>query len=433
MTIALPRPVQARLADRRTRFVAIFIAAWLVMSIVRVISDARNITGSVAINASITTAMPVLLAGLAGLFAERVGVVNIGLEGMMTLGAWFSGWAGWQFGNAWIGLLFGIIGGMLGGLLHALSTVTFGIDHIVSGVAINILAPGITRFLAQQIFTGKEGGSVSQGPSIKGDLGDFSLPFVSGGSLFGWTTPDPLRWLEDKRWFVISDFAGLLNGLTSNFDWLTIIVFILVPGSVYVLWRTPFGLRLRACGEKPSAADSLGIDVYRMRYVALAISGGFAGLGGSYLAINGAGRYSEGQISGRGFIGLAMLIFGNWRPAGVAVGSLLYGYIEGVRLCCGKADLRAIVLVVGVALLFTAAYALYKKRRALLVSTAVLAVVTVVYYFFLNSKNAEGEKRAVPDEFAYMSPYILTLLVLIFASQRLRPPKAAGQRWRKGD
>ncbi len=130
-----------------------------------------------------------------------------------------------------------------------------------------------------------------------------------------------------------------------------------MPGSAYVLWRTPFGLRLRACGEKPSAADSLGIDVYRMRYLALAISGGFAGLGGSYLSINGAGRFSEGQVSGRGFIGLAMLIFGNWRPAGVAVGSLLYGYIEGVRLCCGKADLRASVLMVGVALLFTAAYA----------------------------------------------------------------------------
>lgn len=432
-TVSLPRPLAKRLGNRRSRVVALALGVWLVMSLVRVLADANNITGSLAVGAALRTAMPVFLAGLGGLFAERCGVVNIGLEGMMTLGAFFAGWAGWQFGNPWIGILFGVVGGVLGGLLHALSTVTFGIDHIVSGVAINILAPGITRFLAQQAFTGEEGASVSLGPSVDGNLGNFSVPLLSGGEVFGWASPDPLRWIENKDWFFVSDLAGLLNGLTSQLDWLTILVLTFIPLATYILWRTPFGLRLRSVGEKPSAADSLGIDVYRIRYLGLAISGGLAGLGGAYLAINGAGRYSEGQVAGRGFIGLAMLIFGNWRPAGVAIGSALYGFIEGLRLCCGDSDLRALVLLVGVILAAAALYAALRRRRGLLVSTGVLAIGFVVYFVYLNSADGDGQKRAVPGQFPYMSPYILTLLVLVFASQRLRPPKAAGQRWRKGD
>jgi simple sugar transport system permease protein len=417
---------------RRNRLVALAVASWVTVSLVRVLLDADDLTSSTAVRAAIRTGIPVFLAGMGGLFAERVGIVNIGLEGMMTLGTWFAGWAGWHWGP-WVGLLFGIFGGMLGGLLHALATVTFGIDHIVSGVAINIIAAGTVRFLADQFFTGQPGGSILQSPSVKGSLSEQSLPFLSGGDLFGWRSPNPLQWIEFKHWFLISDAAGVLNGVTSRHNWLTILVILTIPAATYVLWRTPFGLRLRSSGEKPSAADSLGVDVYRMRYIALAISGGMAGLGGSYLAINGAGRYSEGQVSGRGFIGLAMLIFGNWRPVGIAVGSSLYGFVEGVRLCCSSNTIIALVVIVSIALLALAVYLLTRRNIRGFIGAAIIGVLLLVYIIQGKATETAGKDFEVPRDFTFMSPYILTLLVLAFASQRLRPPASAGKRWRKGD
>ena len=423
-----PRPWYA---TRRNRLIAIAIASWIGVSLVRDLMDANDLTSSTAIRAAIRTGIPVFLAGMGGLFAERVGVVNIGLEGMMTLGTWFAGWGGWHWGP-WIGILLGIFGGMLGGLLHALATVTFGIDHIVSGVAINIIAAGTVRFLADQFFTGQPGGSISQGPPVKGSLHEQSLPFLSGGDLFGWRSPNPLQWIERKEWFAISDVAGVLNGLTSRHNWLTILVILIIPAAWYLLWRTPFGLRLRSVGEKPSAADSLGVDVYRMRYISLAISGGMAGLGGSYLAINGAGRYSEGQVSGRGFIGLAMLIFGNWRPVGVAAGSTLYGYVEGVRLCCSGNTIIAVVVVAAIILLAFGGYQLARGNVWGCVGAALVGGVLLAYIIQGKATVAAGKDFEVPRDFTYMSPYILTLIVLAFASTRLRPPAWAGKPWRKG-
>jgi simple sugar transport system permease protein len=419
-------------ASRRNRLIVIAVASWLGVCLVRVLLDANDLTSSTALRAAIRTGVPVFLAGMGGLFAERCGVVNIGLEGMMILGTWFAGYAGWHWGP-WAGVLFGIIGGVLGGLLHALATVTFGIDHIVSGVAINIIAAGVTRFLADQFFTGQPGGSISQSPSVKGSINDQSLPFLSGGELFGWRSPNPLQWLEFKHWFLISDTAGFLHGLTSRHNWLTILSVLIIPVATYVLWRTPFGLRLRSVGERPSAADSLGVDVYRMRYAALAISGGLAGLGGSYLAINGAGRYSEGQVSGRGFIGLAMVIFGNWRPVGIAIGSSLYGFVEGVRLCCSGETIVAMVLLVSLALAAMAIYQLVRRNWRSFVGTIIVAGLFAIYYIVGKASASADDEFVVPREFTYMAPYVLTLLFLAFASQRLRPPAAAGKLWRKGD
>jgi general nucleoside transport system permease protein len=421
------------LSVRRNRLAVIAVATWVTVSFVRVILDADDLTSSTAFRAAIRTGIPVFLAGMGGLFAERCGVVNIGLEGMMVLGTWFAGWGGWHWGP-WVGILLGIVGGVLGGLLHALATVTFGIDHIVSGVALNIIAAGVTRFLADQFFTGQPGGSVSQSPGVKGSLKEQSLPFISGGDLFGWRTPNPLQWLEFKHWFLISDTAGLLHGLTSRHNWLTILTILIIPIATYVLWRTPFGLRLRSVGEKPSAADSLGVDVYRMRYYGLAISGGFAGLGGSYLAINGAGRYSEGQVSGRGFIGLAMVIFGNWRPVGIAIGSSLYGFVEGVRLCCSGETIVALVLLVSLALAALAFTQLVVRRNVrAFVGTIVVSGLFAAYFIQGKLNDTADKQFEVPREFTYMAPYVLTLLFLAFASQRLRPPAAAGKPWHKGD
>jgi ABC-type uncharacterized transport system permease subunit len=417
--------------SRRRRLVVIALVSWVVVSLVRVLLEADDLTSSTAVRAAIRTGIPVFLAAMGGLFAERAGVVNIGLEGMMTLGTWFAGFAGWHWGP-WAGVLFGIVGGMLGGLLHGLATVTFGIDHIVSGVAINIIAAGSTRFLADQFFTGEPGGSISQSPLVKGSLGEESMPFIAGGELFGWRTPNPLQWLEFKHWFLVSDVAGVLHGVFSRHSLLTILILLIIPAATYVLWRTPFGLRLRSVGERPSAADSLGVDVYRMRYVALAISGGFAGLGGSYLAISGAGRYSEGQVSGRGFIGLAMLIFGNWRPAGVAAGSGLYGFVEGVRLCCSGNTIVALLLLVSLALFLYAAVQVRRRRWVAVVPALLVGAASFTYFLHGKLTETDDDPFAVPRDFTYMAPYVLTLLVLAFASQRLRPPASVGKLWRKG-
>jgi ABC-type uncharacterized transport system permease subunit/CheY-like chemotaxis protein len=249
------------------------LAGVVIMSLARVLADNSDLTSAGTFGVAIRTAAPIALAGLAGLYAERSGTVNIGLEGMMIMGTVFAGWWGWQMGP-WMALVGGIVGGIIGGLLHALATVTFGVNQIVSGFAINLIAPGVARFMANQLFAGQPGGSVTNSPGNSSSLGRFTVPFVSGGDLFGWTTPNVLGWFEGRGWFVIADVAGLGRGLTSNLSYDVLLVGVVFVASAVVLWRTPFGLRLRAAGERPSAADSLGVSVIRMRYYGMIISGG---------------------------------------------------------------------------------------------------------------------------------------------------------------
>ncbi|MDQ3544247.1 MAG: ABC transporter permease, partial [Actinomycetota bacterium] len=204
--------------SKRALLVALVVAGVLVVSASRIISDNGNLTSAGTFGVMVRTAAPIALAGLAGLFAERSGTVNIGLEGMMIMGTIFAGWWGWEWGP-WMAILGGVIGGILGGLLHAVATVTFGVNHIVSGFAINIIAPGVARFMAGLLFideagSGIEGGSISNSPGLSSSIGRFTLPLLSGGDLFGWQTPDPLGWLEERQWFAVSDVAGLLKGLT---------------------------------------------------------------------------------------------------------------------------------------------------------------------------------------------------------------------------
>jgi general nucleoside transport system permease protein len=414
------RPTLRLPGGRSGRFLYSAALAVLLLSISRVVTDANDLTSSGAFGAALRLGVPVLLAGLGGLYAERAGVVNIGLEGMMVLGAWFAGWVGYEFGGWW-GLLFGILGGALGGLLHALATVTFGVDQIVSGVAINLIAPGVTRFLSAQFFTGKAGGSATSGPNV-GRVGRFTFPFLSGGDLFGWKTPDMLGWFEDKGWFFVSDAAGIVRGLTVNLSMITLFAMLLVPISAFVLWRTPFGLRLRSIGEKPSAADSLGVRVNLIKYQALAISGGLAGMGGAFLVIEQSRRFQEGLTSGVGFIGLAALIFGNWRPWGVAAGAGLFGLAQALQLRSDD-SVRALLLFGALALGLTGLYSLYVRKSGAFIVMAILTGTFLFCYITV---------KEVPREFTYMTPYITTLLVLVFASQRLRPPAAAGKPWRKG-
>jgi simple sugar transport system permease protein len=189
-----------------------------------------------------------------------------------------------------------------------------------------------------------------------------------------------------------------------------------------VLWRTSWGLRLRSIGEKPSAADSLGVSVNRMKYQALFISGGLAGMGGAFLVIEQSRRYQENMTNGLGYIGLAALIFGNWRPWGIAAGAGLFGLAQALQLRSDE-SVRALLLVAALALGLTGLYALYTRRIAAL---ATMAILTGAFLF------AYIRTDEVPEAFTSMTPYFTTLLVLIFASQRLRPPAAAGKPWRKG-
>ena len=399
------------------QWVLVSLAVLVLLSLVRATTGATDLTSDGTIGAALSLSVPLLLAGLGGLFAERVGVVNIGLEGMMILGTWFGAYGGWQWGP-WRGVLLGILGGALGGLLHAIVTVTFGVDHIISGVSINLLGAGLARYLSGVTFTGHSGGGATQSPPGKGAISTFDLPVLSGG----WGSPDLLGSLEKHHWFLVSDIAGVLRGLTAGVSWLTLIAILLVPATYLFFWRTKPGLRMRSVGESPQAAESLGVPVYTMKYIGVIISGALAGLAGSFLVIVGANYYQEGQTGGRGFIGLAAMIFGNWRPGGLAAGAALFGYADGLQLR-DKSAVHGILLFVGLLVALMAVRALVRRQRLqALVCLVVAAAFTL--WFSLSS--------VVPPGIVGFTPHITTLLVLALASQRLRPPAADGVPYRKG-
>ncbi|MGW1185306.1 ABC transporter permease [Streptomyces drozdowiczii] len=387
----------------------------LALSAVRAITGAQDVTSAGQISAALAMAVPIGLAGLGGLWSERAGVVNIGLEGMMILGTFFGAWAGWQT-SPWLGVLAGVIGGMLGGLLHAVATITFGVDHIISGIAINILALGFTTYFAKLWFNSGEaaakGGSPKQSPPAD-EITSVTIPGLSDG----------LHSIEKHHWFFVSDLAGILGGLVTNLSLLTILAVVLFVATFFVLWKTAFGLRLRSCGENPVAAESLGVNVYTYKYVAVIVSGGLAGLGGAFLSLVTSHIYNEGQTGGRGYIGLAAMIFGNWRPGGLAMGAGLFGFADALQLRNGGESVHALLLLLFVVLVGIAAWKLYRRSWLQGVVSAVIAAVVLVWYLGTDS---------VPTEFVSATPYIVTLLVLSLSAQRLRMPKADGMRYRKG-
>ncbi|MBT2487436.1 ABC transporter permease [Streptomyces sp. ISL-96] len=381
------------------------------ISLVRLISGADDLTSVGQVSGALQLAIPIGLAGLGGLWAERAGVVNIGLEGMMILGTWFGAYAGYQWGP-WTGVAFGILGGAIGGLLHAIITVTFGVNHIVSGVAINILAVGATRYLSNFTFDKVEGGSSKQSPRID-EITKVTVPGLS----------DWLQDIQGKHWFFISDVAGVLGGLLTNLSLLTIFALLLIPATIWILWRTAFGLRLRSCGENPMAAESLGVNVYKYKYIAVVVSGGLAGLAGAFLAIVATGIYQEGQTGGRGYIGLAAMIFGNWMPGGMALGAGLFGFTDSLKLRGGAENVHAMLLLLAILLLLVVFWQVYKKKYLPAAISAVAAVLLFTWYAFTDE---------VPSQFVDAAPYITTLLVLALSAQRLRMPKANGMPYRKG-
>ncbi len=242
-------------------------------------------------------ATPLAFASLGGLFSERSGVVNIGLEGMMLTGAFFTVWGADDTGTWTLGLAIGIGAGGLMGLLHAFFSVSLRADQIVGGTAINFLALGLTTYLFVKLYG-------SQGtPSNISTIPAVHLSFLGHG------------------------FVGDVFGRLDLLIWVAIALIFVVW---IVVFKTPIGLRIRACGEHPRAADTVGINVYAVRYGAVVLSGMLAAAGGAFLSLGFNGSFTPNMTAGRGFIALAALIFGNWRPFGAAAACLLFGFASAL-------------------------------------------------------------------------------------------------------
>ena len=417
-----PRAGFLRSMPRHRKAMLLSLGALLIVSLVRVFTEADDLTSSGTVSATIRVSTPILLAGLAGLWAERAGVVNIGIEGMMIVGSWLGGWAAWHWGS-WAGIGCAIVGGALVGLIHGVATVRFNVDHVVSGIAINILAAGTTEYLSIIAFKGKEGGGESQSPPGKKGFGSFDMPFLTGGNLGPWKTPDILGWIENKGIVLISDIAGIAKGFLSDLYLPTVLALALVPFTAWLLWRTRFCLRMRSSGESPQAGESLGVNIARVRYQALAVSGSLAAFGGAYLSCVLTNTYRQGQTGGRGFIGLATTIFGNWTPFGVLRGAVLFGFPEALRLRSDDA-VMALFLVGAVALVLLSVRFFMKARVVQGVASLAVAALCVYTYDVVD---------AVPQNLVAATPYALMLIVLAAARQQLRPPAHAGMPWRPGE
>ncbi|MFM7687776.1 MAG: ABC transporter permease [Actinomycetota bacterium] len=404
------------------KYLFLSLAALLVVSLVRVFTGADDLTSSGTMSATIRVSTPILLAGLAGLWAERAGVVNIGIEGMMIVGSWLGGWAGWHWGS-WAGIVVALAGGALVGLLHAVATVRFNVDHVVSGIAINILAAGSTEYLSIIAFKGQQGGGESQSPPGKKGFGSFDMPFLAGGRIGSWRSPDLLGWIEGKHKVpLLPDLAGMAKGLVSDIYLPTLLALALVPLTAWVLWRTRFGLRVRSSGESPQAGESLGVNINRLRYQALAISGSLAAFGGAFLSCVLTNTYRQGQTGGRGFIGLATTIFGNWMPFGVARGALLFGFPSALSLRSDDAVMA--LFVVGAVVLVALAARFAMDGRLLAMGISLLAAALAVFTY--------SQVDKVPQNLVTATPYVLTVIVLAGARQQLRPPAHAGLPYQPG-
>ena len=258
---------------------------------------------------TIRSATPLLLACLAGLYSERSGIVDIGLEGKMLGGAFAAASAAYIFGSAWIGLGFGLLAAVALSLVHGFASITVRGNQIVSGVAINFVALGLANVLGQAWFS--QGGRT---PTVPGDgrFGSIELPFA--------------RTIADVP--VLGDLYDLISG----HNLLVYVAFVLVPVTWWVLFRTRFGLRLRAVGENPAAVDTAGISVAWARYRAVIICGILCGLAGTYLAIGVSAGYVNNMTAGRGFLALAALIFAKWRPVAAMWTCLLFGFLYALEI-----------------------------------------------------------------------------------------------------
>lgn len=282
--------------------------------------------------ATLRQAAPIMITAIGGMFSEVSGVVNIGLEGIMLMGAFFTAIGSYYSGNWVVGLICGMLGGALIALIHATISIRYKGNQVVSGVAINLFASGFTVFMLRVLFN-----QSSNTPTVPG------APVIGGISILIYII------------YIVAILAGLF------------------------LYKTVTGLRLRAVGEYPLAADTVGIDVYKMRYLGVALSGVLAGLGGAYLSIGALSQFTKEMSAGRGFIALAALVFGKWKPKGVIMASLLFGFADAIQIL------------------------------------------------------AQQYMTFIPPQFIQMIPYILTLLALAGVVGKAVAPNALGKPYDKND
>lgn len=299
----------------------------------------------IAISITLMYSAPLALAAIGGVISERSGIVNIGIEGMMSIGALTGATVGYFTQNPWIGLLSaGLAGGALA-LLHAVASISFRADQTVSGIAINLIGPGVAMFLSRYFF----GGATTTQP-----------------------IPVKLPKVIDKQYLQGTWFSNF------SIDVSVLLALLVVVGAWFVLYQTKWGLRIRAMGEHPAAVDTLGVSVYKSRYMCVIISGILAGLGGGVHTLAIISQFTPTAISGQGFIALAAVIFGKWRPFGTYFACLLFGFSQ------------ALVIMLG------------------------------------------GENIRVPSTILFMIPYVLTIVVLIIFVGRSSAPKASGVPYEKG-
>lgn len=301
----------------------------------------NNITLFIGITLMYST--PLVFGGMGGMISERSGVVNIGIEGMMTVGAAVAVIIGYATGNPWLGFFAAGAAGGLIGFLHAFASITCKADQTISGIAINLLGPGIALFIARQYF----------------------------GAINTESVPHKLPKL----------FTGLsLKGAASNLnlDCTVLIAFVIAVAFWFIIYKTKWGLRIRAVGEHPAAADTLGISVSRVRYTCVVIAGILAGFGGASVTLAIISNFTPTAISGQGFIALAAVIFGKWTPHGVYGACILFGAAQAITIIFGGGDF------------------------------------------------------IIPSQILAMFPYILTIVVLIIFVGRSVAPKADGVPYEKG-
>jgi ABC-type uncharacterized transport system permease subunit len=303
------------------------------------------------LQATLTAATPLTLGAMCGLLCERSGIINIAIEGMMLFGA-FAGVAfAAIFDNLWMGLIAAcLVGGLMGGL-HAVLSIRYKVDQIIGGTVINILAVGATRFLNLRVLE-------PAGLSTPGHFEVVRIPVLADIPIVG-----PILFENQPTTFIMLILLVAIN---------------------YVVFFTPWGLRMRACGEHPRAADTVGVHVNRMRYISVIIGGLVAGIGGAYFSIGQVGTFEDGMTRGQGFVALAAMIFGNWNPIGGFVAALLFGFANALQV---KMQIIEPVLP------------------------------------FINAP--------LPPEFLQMAPYVLTIIIVAGVVGRVRPPAQEGKPYEK--
>jgi simple sugar transport system permease protein len=301
--------------------------------------------------ATLTAATPLTLGAMAGIFCERAGIINIAIEGMMLSGAFAAVAFASLFDSLWMGLLVAAIVGGLMAALHAVLSIKYKVDQIISGTVINILAAGATRFLNIRLLE-------PANLSTPGSFGIVSIPVLSEIPIVG-----PILFENQPTVFIMLILLVLVN---------------------WLVFFTPWGLRMRACGEHPRAADTVGVHVNRMRYISVIVGGLIAGIGGAYFSLGVVGTFEDGMTRGQGFVALAAMIFGNWNPIGAFLAALLFGFANALQVK--------------------------------------MQIIQPVLPFI---------DQPIPHQFLQMAPYILTIVVVAGVVGRARPPAAEGKPYEK--